>query len=190
MFVFIKRSIDIIFAISLLPLILILLGIFFVLIKFTSKGPFIFWSDRIGKNSLIFSMPKIRTMHINTPQKATHLLKNPEDCLVKFGSFLRKTSLDEMPQIFLILKGKMSIVGPRPALFNQLDLISLRKNKGIDILKPGLTGWAQVNGRDNISINEKVNLDEYYFQNKSILLDMKIILLSIYVVFKRKSISH
>ena len=190
MFKYIKRLIDIIFCIFFLPLVLIILLIIFILIKLTSKGPFIHWSDRVGENSIIFSMPKIRTMKINTPQKATHLIKNPGDHLVKFGSFLRKTSLDEMPQIFLILVGKMSIVGPRPALFNQFDLIKIRKKKGIDKLKPGLTGWAQINGRDRLSINEKVAMDYYYLKNQSIYLDLKIMFLSLLIIFRKDIISH
>ena len=187
---FYKRIFDIIFCIFFLPLVLVLLVIIFISIKFISKGPFIHWSDRVGENSIIFSMPKIRTMKINTPQKATHLIKNPEDHLIKYGSFLRKTSLDEMPQIFLILVGKMTLVGPRPALFNQFDLIRIRQEKGIDKLKPGLTGWAQINGRDKLGINEKVAMDYFYLKNQSIYLDLKIIILSLLIIFKKDIISH
>ena len=190
MFNYIKRFIDIIFCVFFLPLVLVLSVIIFILIKLTSKGPFIYWSDRVGKNSIIFSMPKIRTMKTNTPQKATHLIKNPGAHLVKFGSFLRKTSLDEMPQIFLILVGKMTLVGPRPALFNQFDLIRIRQEKGIDKLKPGLTGWAQINGRDRLGLNEKVAMDYFYLKNKSIYLDLKIIILSLLIIFRKDIISH
>ena len=136
-----------------------------IVVKLTSPGPVIYWSDRVGRDNKNFLMPKFRTMHKDSPEVATHLLLNVENYLTPFGSFLRKTSLDELPQLWSVLKGDMSFVGPRPALFNQDDLIKLRTEKGISGLTPGITGWAQINGRDDISIPVKVSYDEYYFRN-------------------------
>jgi len=162
----------------------------FVLTKLSSKGPFLHWSVRIGKDSKAFKMPKIRTMFIDTPQVATHLLKNPEDMFSPFGSTLRKYSLDELPQIYSILVGDMTFVGPRPALFNQDDLIKMRKDTLIDTLTPGITGWAQVNGRDELSIEEKVGFELDYLHKRSFSFDMYIIWLTIKRVMFKEGISH
>ena len=156
----------------------------------TSKGPFLHWSERVGKNGKLFFMPKIRTMDVETPQVATHLLQTPQKHISRTGSFLRKSSLDELPQIWSIFKGQMSFVGPRPALFNQNDLIELRKKNGIDKLVPGLTGWAQVNGRDELKIDQKVFCDLYYLENCSFLFDLKIILMTLCKVLKYKNVSY
>lgn len=161
-----------------------------LLIKLTSKGPVLYWSDRVGINNSIFKMPKFRTMKTETPSVATHMLKNPEHYLTPIGNYLRKSSLDELPQIYNILKGEMSFVGPRPALFNQVDLTTLRTQQNIHILIPGLTGWAQINGRDDLSIPQKVDLDRYYLDNRSFLFDMRILVLTFINVFKRKGVSH
>src|SRR4030067_1229197 len=144
-----------------------------LMVKLTSKGPVLYWSDRVGMDNKIFKMLKFRTMRIDTPRIATHLLTNPDAYLTSIGSFLRKFSLDELPQLWSILKGYMSFIGPRPALFNQDDLIELRTNKGIHKLVPGITGWAQVNGRDDIPIPKKVEYDAYYLKNRSFLFDIK-----------------
>lgn len=168
------------------PLILLIA----LLVKVSSKGEIIFWSDRVGQNNVIFRMPKFRTMRINTPQLATHLLANSNQYLIPIGSFLRKSSLDELPQLWSIFVGNMSFVGPRPALFNQEDLISERAKLGVNLLKPGLTGWAQINGRDEISIQEKVELDFEYMKKQSFLLDLKIMFLTVFKVFYREGISH
>jgi O-antigen biosynthesis protein WbqP len=148
------------------------------------------YSKRVGKHNLIFEMPTFRTMRINTPQLATHLLKTPDQWLTPIGNFLRKTSLDELPQLFSILKGDMSFVGPRPALFNQQDLIALRNQYGIHTLTPGLTGWAQVNGRDALSIPEKVKLDAYYLEKKSLLFDIHVLTLTVLKVIKTEGVRH
>jgi len=190
LFLFSKRFIDLTLSIFLILPVSILIIIIYFFVKFTSRGPFIHWSKRIGKDNYIFNMPKIRTMSCNTPQKATHLLNNPSQYMTNVGTLLRKSSLDELPQLFLILKGDMSIVGPRPALFNQYDLIKLRKKNGIHKLKPGLTGWAQVKGRDNLSIEQKVQMDLFYLKNQSIYLDLKIIIFSFFIIFKKDIISH
>lgn len=160
-----------------------------IFVKLTSKGPAIHWSKRIGKNNNIFLMPKFRTMRIDTPQVATHLLDG-KSYLTPIGGFLRKTSLDEIPQIISVLKGDMSLVGPRPALFNQDDLIEYRTQVGVHTLKPGVTGWAQINGRDELAIPKKVELDKYYLENKSLLLDFKILILTVVKVVLRKGIIH
>ena len=187
---YIKRIFD--FLLSSICLILILPIIFklFLIIKMTSNGPFLHWSERVGKNGKLFFMPKIRTMDVETPQVATHLLQNPQKHISRTGSFLRKSSLDELPQIWSIFKGQMSFVGPRPALFNQNDLIELRKKNGIDKLVPGLTGWAQVNGRDELKIDQKVFFDLYYLENCSFLFDLKIILMTLCKVLKYKNVSY
>lgn len=161
-----------------------------ICIKYTSKGPILFWSKRVGRYNQIFLMPKFRSMRIDTPQVATHLIQNPAEFITPFGRFLRSSSIDEIPQLLSILKGDMSIVGPRPALFNQDDLIGLRTDDGIDKLRPGLTGWAQVNGRDELSIVDKVELDKYYLLNESFALDVKIIMRTAKRVFKSSDISH
>lgn len=159
-------------------------------VKLTSPGPILYWSDRVGKNNSVFKMPKFRTMRIDTPAVATHLLGNPDQWLTPIGGFLRKSSLDELPQLWSILVGNMSIVGPRPALFNQDDLITLRTEKGVHQLIPGLTGWAQINGRDELPIPVKVQFDEWYLHNKSFLLDMKIIVLTFVKVIMKEGVTH
>ncbi len=159
-------------------------------VKLTSKGPILYWSDRVGRNNNIFKMPKFRTMRTDTPAVATHLLNDPDRYLTPIGKFLRKTSLDELPQLYSILKGDMSFVGPRPALFNQDDLVALRTGKGIHRLTPGLTGWAQINGRDELPIPVKVELDEYYLKNRSFVLDMKILFFTFFKVLKSEGVTH
>ena len=185
-----KRIIDLLlvfvfFSILVLPMILI-----FVLIRLTSKGPAIYWSDRVGKNNSVFKMPKFRSMLIQTPTVATHLLNEPDSYLSPIGGFLRRSSLDELPQLLSVLKGDMSFVGPRPALYNQYDLIELRTKNGINSLLPGITGWAQVNGRDKLSIPDKVLLEVEYLKHQSILFDMKILWMTLLKVFKRDGINH
>ena len=159
-------------------------------VRLTSPGPVLYWSDRVGRHNRIFKMPKFRSMRIDTPAVATHLLQNPEQWLTPIGSFLRKSSLDELPQLWSILKGDMSFVGPRPALFNQDDLIALRTEKGVHQLVPGLTGWAQVNGRDELPIPQKVALDAEYLERRSLLFDMKILWLTALKVLARDGVSH
>ncbi len=188
-----KRVLDIILTLIASVLLSPLIVFTYLLVKLTSKGPALFWSQRIGKNNQIFNMPKFRSMQIGTPQLATHLMNqqnNPNSFLTPVGSFIRKTSLDEFPQLWSVLKGDMSIVGPRPALFNQDDLINLRTEAGIHRLKPGITGWAQINGRDEIPIPKKVDLDKYYLVNQSLWLDFKIIALTAIKVLRRDNISH
>jgi O-antigen biosynthesis protein WbqP len=161
-----------------------------LLVKITSKGPVLYWSDRVGKNNTIFKMPKFRTMKADTPAMATHLMTNPEQYCTSVGSFLRKTSLDELPQLYSVLKGDMSFVGPRPALFNQDDLIELRTKKGIHNLIPGITGWAQINGRDDLPIPEKVDLDEYYLNNHSFMFDLKTLFMTLLSVINSQGVQH
>lgn len=161
-----------------------------LLIRLTSPGPVLYWSDRVGKGNRLFRMPKFRTMRIGTPAVATHLLSDPGRYLTPVGGLLRKTSIDELPQMITIIKGDMSIVGPRPALFNQDDLIALRTEKGVHELTPGLTGWAQVNGRDELPIPVKVGYDEYYLTHRSLLMDLKIILLTVKKVFVGEGVVH
>lgn len=167
------------------PLLLIAL-----LVKLSSRGPIIYWSDRVGINNRIFRMPKFRTMRNDTPQVATHLMSDPDVYLTPVGTFLRKTSLDELPQLWSILVGDMGVVGPRPALFNQDDLITLRSEAGVDKITPGLTGWAQINGRDEPPIPEKVKLDVEYLQRQSYWFDLKIIFLTLLRVIHRQGVSH
>jgi len=184
------RTIDLMLAavaaLVLLPLILIVT----LSVKLTSKGGVIYWSDRVGKDNRIFKMPKFRTMRIDTPSVATHLLQQPESYLTPVGGFLRRTSLDELPQLWSIIVGDMAIVGPRPALFNQDDLIALRTENGIHKLLPGLTGWAQVNGRDEIPIPDKVALDTEYLKRRSFSLDVLIIWKTFLKVLAREDVSH
>jgi len=161
-----------------------------VLVKVSSKGPVLYWSDRVGINNRIFRMPKFRTMRVDTPAVATHLMKNPDVYLTPIGAFLRKFSLDELPQLYSVLKGDISFVGPRPALYNQDDLIELRTKKGIDKLIPGITGWAQVNGRDELSIPVKVEFDEYYLKNRSFSFDLKILWMTFVKVVRREGVTH
>lgn len=156
----------------------------------SSKGPILYWSQRMGKNNVVFEMPKFRTMQIETPVLPSHLLENPNSYLTPIGSFLRTTSLDELPQLWCILRGDMSVVGPRPALSNQTDLIDARTEKGIQFIKPGLTGWAQVNGRDEIELSKKVQLDYEYLDKKSLIFDVYVVILTFYKVVKREGIKH
>jgi O-antigen biosynthesis protein WbqP len=159
-------------------------------VKLSSRGPALFWSRRVGLDNRIFMMPKFRTMYSNTPDVATHLLEDPETYLTPIGSVLRRYSLDELPQIWSILKGDMSLVGPRPALHNQEDLVEFRTAKGIHMLTPGITGWAQVNGRDSISIPVKVRYDEYYLNHRTFLFDMKILWMTFLKVIRSEGIKH
>jgi len=185
-----KRIFDLILAIFLFLVLLISLLLIAVLVITTSKGPVLYWSERIGKNNKIFKMPKFRSMLTGTPAVATHLLDNPGAYLSPIGRFLRHSSLDELPQLFSVLKGDMSFVGPRPALFNQDDLIALRTEKGVDKLLPGITGWAQVNGRDELSIPDKVALDIEYLNRQSFWFDVKILWMTFLKVIKRDGVSH
>ena len=185
-----KRLFDLFTAILGLLLLLPIIIIVALCVKFTSQGPVLYWSDRVGKENKIFRMPKFRSMQIETPDVATHLLDDPLQYLTSIGGFIRATSLDELPQLWNVIKGEMSLVGPRPALYNQDDLIALRTEKGIHLLKPGVTGWAQINGRDELPIPDKVILDEEYMQRQTLWFDIKIILLTIYKVIKRDSVTH
>ena len=185
-----KRLFDILLASAAATILLIPFLIIALAIRFTSKGSILYWSQRVGKNNILFSMPKFRSMLVNTPAVATHLLDNPEKLLTPIGSFLRKSSLDELPQLWSILKGDMSFVGPRPALFNQDDLISQRTTAGVHILTPGLTGWAQINGRDELPIPQKVALDTEYLHRYSFYFDLKIIIFTFLKVVKKEGIVH
>lgn len=160
------------------------------LVRLTSKGPALYWSKRVGRDNQIFWMPKFRSMHINTPQLATHLLTGSDRFITPVGKFLRKSSLDELPQLWSILTGSMSFVGPRPALFNQDDLVAARTAKGVHRLPPGLTGWAQINGRDELTIPEKVELDAHYLNHRSFVLDLKIMLLTAFKVFRSEGVAQ
>ena len=186
----VKRLFDLIVGFTLLVFLAVPMLLVVVSVRFTSKGASLYWSDRVGKNNTTFKMPKFRSMLINTPTIATHLLDDPDSYLTPIGVFLRRTSLDELPQLFSVLKGDMSFVGPRPALFNQDDLIELRTKKGVDSLLPGITGWAQVNGRDELSIPDKVALDAEYLDRQSFWLDMKILWMTFLKVMKRDGVSH
>jgi O-antigen biosynthesis protein WbqP len=169
----------------LVPMLIVALGV-----KISSKGTVLYWSDRVGRDNVLFKMPKFRTMKLNTPEIATHLMNTPDTFLSPIGRFLRRSSLDEIPQLWSILKGDMSFVGPRPALFNQNDLIALRTEKGVVKLMPGLTGWAQVNGRDELPIPEKVDLDVEYMERQSFWFDMKILWMTVLKVVRRDGVSH
>jgi O-antigen biosynthesis protein WbqP len=185
-----KRSGDLILAILVMPILALPMLALLLLVLLTSKGPAIYWSDRVGRGNVIFSMPKFRTMKIGTPALATHLISDPTSCLTPIGSLLRRSSLDELPQLWSILKGDMSFVGPRPALFNQHDLIEFRTQKGVHALTPGLTGWAQVRGRDELTIPEKVRLDAEYLARRSFGFDLWILWLTVVKVIKRDGVSH
>ena len=185
-----KRIFDLVIAITIGLLLIVPMILVAIYIKMSSRGPILYWSDRVGRENRIFSMPKFRSMQIGTPALATHLLDRPDQYLTSVGKVLRRTSLDELPQIWSIFKGDMSLVGPRPALFNQDDLIQLRTERGIHHLVPGLTGLAQINGRDELSIPEKVKLDEEYLNRRSILLDIKILGATFFGVLARNGISH
>lgn len=185
-----KRIFDFILALILLPVFLLPIIFLVILVRATSDGPALYWSDRIGRNNKIFKMPKFRSMKIDAPAVASHLLADPQSYLTSVGSFLRKTSLDELPQIWSILAGDMSFVGPRPALFNQDDLVALRTLHGVDKLMPGLTGWAQINGRDELPIPEKVALDVEYMKRQSFWFDLQIIFLTFLKVVRKDGITH
>jgi len=185
-----KRIFDIVLGISVLVVLALPMLFIALLVRLTSRGKALYWSDRVGKNGVLFKMPKFRSMQINTPIVATHLIERPDVFLSPIGRFLRRSSLDELPQLFSILKGDMSFVGPRPALFNQDDLIALRIEKGVDQLMPGITGWAQVNGRDELSIADKVNFDVEYLINQSFLFDLRILWMTFVKVIKRVGVKH
>jgi len=185
-----KRLFDLVLAIIAIVFLAIPILVIMLCIRMTSPGPIFYWSNRIGIENCIFSMPKFRSMRIDTPTIATHLLDNPGRWITSIGSFLRKNSLDELPQLWSILAGHMSFVGPRPALFNQHDLIAMRTERGIHVLRPGLTGWAQVQGRDELSVPEKVQLDLEYLQRQSFLFDLKIIWITLSKVLYKDGVSH
>ncbi|MGA2332420.1 MAG: sugar transferase [Syntrophales bacterium] len=185
-----KRSFDCVMVLLLLCILSLPMFVVAVLVRLTSKGPVLYWSDRIGVNNAVFRMPKFRTMRIDTPAVATHLLEKPDIYLTPIGSFLRKFSLDELPQLWSIIKGDMSFVGPRPALYNQDDLVELRTQRGIHKLIPGVTGWAQVNGRDELPIPIKVEFDEYYLNNRSFSLDLRILWITFVKVLKQEGVKH
>ena len=186
----IKRLFDIFLVLVATLVLLVPLLLVAVAVWLSSPGPALYWSDRVGMHDKLFKMPKFRTMRVGTPVMATHLMADPKAHLTPIGGFLRKSSLDEVPQLWSILVGNMSFVGPRPALFNQIDLISLRTNSGVHELLPGLTGWAQVNGRDELQISEKVKLDVVYLQHQSLALDISILWLTFVKVLQRNGISH
>jgi O-antigen biosynthesis protein WbqP len=185
-----KKIFDLLLALFVFIVLAIPMCLIASLVKLTSSGPTLYWSDRVGQENKIFKMPKFRTMRIDTPAVATHLLQNPDQYLTPLGKFLRKSSLDELPQLWCILKGEMSFVGPRPALFNQDDLIELRTRKGIHVMLPGITGWAQINGRDELPIPVKVALDEYYLHNRSFFMDIKILFITFFKVLHGAGVKH
>lgn len=185
-----KKIFDLLLSLCLIIVLSVPIIIIAVLVKLTSSGSALYWSDRVGVSNGIFKMPKFRTMFIDTPAVATHLLKEPDAYLTPIGRFIRKTSLDELPQLWSVLKGDMSFVGPRPALFNQEDLIALRTKKGVHQLIPGITGWAQINGRDDIPIPVKVEYDEYYLKNQSFFFDLKILWNTFFKVIKNEGVAH
>ena len=185
-----KRSFDLMLSFLMLAILSPLIILLAFLIKATSKGPILYWSSRVGRNGILFDMPKLRSMRQDTPILATHLLNNSGQYLTSVGSFLRKSSLDELPQLWSILNGDMSFVGPRPALFNQDDLISLRSRHGVNNLLPGLTGWAQVNGRDELSVAIKVQYEVEYLKKQSFWFDLKILYLTFLKVIRRDGVSH
>jgi len=185
-----KRFLDLCIGITLLVVLATPMLFIVLAVRITSKGPSFYWSDRIGKNNAVFKMPKFRSMKVETPVVATHLLSDPNSFLSPIGGFLRRSSLDELPQLYSILKGDMSFVGPRPALFNQDDLIAFRNKKGVNKLLPGVTGWAQVNGRDELSVHDKVALDVEYMQRQSFWFDIKILWMTFLKVIKQDGVSH
>ena len=185
-----KRIFDVVFTLLIGVITSVPLFLIAVIIRLSTNTSAFYWSDRVGKNNVIFSMPKFRTMRVDTPVMATHLMSDPDTYLMPIGKFLRKTSLDELPQLWSILIGDMSVVGPRPALYNQDDLIALRMEQGVDKLVPGLTGWAQINGRDELPIPEKVRLDVEYLQRQSFWMDLKIIWLTLIKVLRRHDVAH
>ena len=185
-----KRVFDLLLALASAVVLAVPVLLVAMLVRLTSTGPALYWSDRVGRHNKIFKMPKFRSMRVGTPAVATHLLADPKAYLTPIGSFLRKSSLDELPQLWSILVSDMSFVGPRPALFNQQDLIELRTQQGVHTLVPGLTGWAQINGRDELPIPEKVKLDAEYLQRQSLWLDMRILWLTFVKVIRRDGITH
>ncbi|MBK6569843.1 sugar transferase [Candidatus Aalborgicola defluviihabitans] len=185
-----KRIFDLVMAVWVMAVLSIPFVLVAIMVRLSSPGPVLYWSDRVGRYNRIFRMPKFRSMRLGTPAVATHLLSNPEDHLTPIGGFLRKSSLDELPQLWSIFKGDMSFVGPRPALYNQNDLIALRSQCGVDTLVPGLTGWAQVNGRDELPIPQKVALDREYLERQSLLLDIRILCWTALKVIMRTDITH
>ncbi|UVA79336.1 sugar transferase [Pandoraea commovens] len=185
-----KRAFDFILALSAGVVLLVPMLVIAILVRVTSRGPAVYWSDRVGRKNKIFRMPKFRTMYIDTPAVATHLLKDSKSHITPLGGFLRKTSLDELPQLWSILTGEMSFVGPRPALFNQDDLIALRTERGVDVLRPGLTGWAQINGRDDLPIPVKVQFDVEYMERRSFVFDFRILVLTFLKVVVREGVAH
>jgi O-antigen biosynthesis protein WbqP len=190
LFILMKRLCDIVSSSLLLVLLAIPMVLIALAVSLTSMGPVLYWSDRVGRLNRIFKMPKFRSMRIDTPQLATHLLHDPGAYLTPVGWFLRRSSLDELPQLFSVLRGDLSLVGPRPALFNQDDLIALRTEAGVHELVPGITGWAQVNGRDNLSVPEKVRLDCEYLHMRSAWIDLKILILTVLKVARREGVAH
>ena len=188
--IMLKRIFDLILAVFLIVFFSLPLLVVAAWIRLGSNGPVIFWTDRVGINNAIFKMAKFRTMRTDTPQVATHLMKDPEKYLIPGGELLRKYSLDELPQLLNVLKGDMSFVGPRPALFNQDDLVALRTQKGVHVLVPGITGWAQVNGRDDLPIPLKASFDEYYLHHRSLAFDLRILFLTAWKVVKKEGVQH
>jgi O-antigen biosynthesis protein WbqP len=185
-----KRAFDLALALIAAPILVLPLLVVALAVRMTSRGPVLYWSDRIGSNNQVFRMPKFRTMRVGTPAVATHMLTNPSAHLTPVGGFLRRTSLDELPQLWSILKGDMSFVGPRPALFNQDDLVALRTERGVHRLVPGLTGWAQINGRDDLPIPLKVEFDAEYLVRQSLFFDVKILIMTFVRVLKGSGVSH
>jgi O-antigen biosynthesis protein WbqP len=185
-----KRTFDLVLGLTAALLLSLPILLLALAVRLNSPGPALYWSDRVGRDNRIFRMPKFRSMRIDTPEVATHLLTSPDRYITPVGRFLRKTSLDELPQLWSILKGDMSFVGPRPALFNQDDLVALRTEKGVHRLVPGLTGWAQVNGRDELAIPVKVALDEEYLRRQSLAFDLKILWMTFLKVLRRQGVSH
>jgi len=185
-----KRVVDVVLSLTAAVILFLPFVLLALLVRLTSRGPALYWSDRVGRDNRIFRMPKLRTMRIDTPVVATHLLTDPDRFLTPIGGFLRKSSLDEIPQLWCIVKGDMSVVGPRPALFNQHNLIAMRTSHGVHTVRPGLTGWAQVNGRDELPLPEKVRLDVIYLQQQSFAFDVKVILMTLVKVLRRDGIVH
>jgi O-antigen biosynthesis protein WbqP len=185
-----KRFFDIVVVSLLLPVFGLPIVLIALAVKVTSKGPVLYWSDRVGRDNCVFRMPKFRSMRLDAPQVATHLLRDPDSYLTPVGSFLRRSSLDELPQLFSVFAGHLSLVGPRPALFNQDDLIALRTERGVQKLTPGITGWAQVNGRDELEIPVKVSLDHDYLKMRCLWFDIKILIMTALKVARREGVSH
>ena len=185
-----KRLMDVVFSLFLLVLLGVPMALTALLVRLTSKGPALYWSDRVGRENRLFRMPKFRSMRVNAPVVATHLLSDPDAYLTPIGGFLRRSSVDELPQLLSVLRGDLSLVGPRPALFNQEDLIALRTERGVHRLLPGITGWAQVNGRDELPIPQKVELDQEYLRRRSLWFDLRILCLTALKVVRREGVSH